>query len=131
MPCRDYYDDHPEAYYGVRLADKDKEIAKLQNQVSFAESALCAVLAAGDELCKDRGFNFYTKINFAEACITSAELAAWHKNHLELDAKHRAEELLKKQKAEKQLQELERRNRIRADAMSKLTAEEKKVLGIK
>ena len=44
MPCRDYYDDHPEAYF------RDVTEPALKRQVAFAESALCQTLAALEKL---------------------------------------------------------------------------------
>lgn len=97
MPCRDYYDDHPQEYYGPMLADKDKEIAKLKRQISFAESALCGTLAAlkhcDQQLHKEGNENdYYGWIDFNDAGITRDSLKQWHKKHMELDAKHRAAE---------------------------------------
>lgn len=115
MPCRDYYDDHPQDYYGPMLANKDKEIEKLRKQISFAESALCATLKAGDELCKDRGYNFYAKIDFDSAGITASELSKWQKKHNALDAKHREEARIKA---------------LKETALAKLSLEEKKALGL-
>lgn len=124
MPCRDYYDDHPEAYYGKNLADKDKEIEKLKKQISFAESALCASLKALENVINNVNTDFKTEINpnplvhisYNEAGITPTELAAWHKKHKALDAKHREQERLKK---------------VKEEALAKLSDEEKRVLGIK
>lgn len=100
MPCRDYYDDHPEAYYGPKLADKDKEIEKLRKQISFAESALCAVLRATDAQEADSfKYPIWGYIDFKAAGITSAELEQWRVNHEALDQKHREEEDRKKEKA--------------------------------
>ena len=114
MPCRDYYDDHPEKYY------KDITEPALKKQISFAESALCQTLvaleAATKEINAQAGGTVYDWINFAEAGITKKELVAWHKEHKILDAKHRQEEAAKN---------------LRETALAKLTAEEKKILGIK
>lgn len=122
MPCRDYYDDHPEAYYGPKLADKDKEIEKLKKQVSFAESALCAALNALEhvdslvETVSPKTGTYYDWLNYAEAGIEKKALLFWHAKHRALDKKHREEERLKK---------------VREDALAKLTDEERKVLGVK
>lgn len=89
MPCRDYYDDHPEAYFGPKLKDAEEEIKQLKARVAFAESALCATLKAGDALCENRGFNFFVKIDFEDAGITSSELAEWQRVHNARDAKIR------------------------------------------
>lgn len=114
MPCRDYYDDHPHEYY-------EQTIKGLREQVSFAESALCATLRALDELAKARqAGDFYNLINYSEAGITKRKLVDWHTKHLALDAKHRAEE--RRRLHEEQMKEV---------ALSKLTAEERKILGIK
>lgn len=122
MPCRDYYDENPSAYYGPTLADQNKEIEKLKKQISFAESALCQTLAALEhvdmlvETVSPKQGSFYNWINVKEAGITTEQLIEWHKNHKALDAKHREEERLKK---------------LRLYALTKLSAEEKAVLGIK
>ena len=121
MPCRDYYDDHPDHYF------KDVTEPALKKQISFAESALCGALAALREVYNDTnegspGWDanaFYDAINYKEMGLEKAEVIAWHKNHMALDAKHRAEEAEKK-----------RLKQLRADALAKLTPEEKKVLGI-
>lgn len=133
MPCRDYYDDNPAAYYGPKLADKDAEIAKLRKQISFAESALCQTLAALDDLFEDaqcRG-EFYDTIDFAAAGITKAELVKWHTRHKELDAKHRADELRRKAAAEAKQKAAEKVKQERADARAKLTPAERKLLGVR
>lgn len=121
MPCRDYYDDHPEAYYGPKLKDQEAEIAKLKKQISFAESALCATLSALEHVnglteVPHLPGQFYEWIDHDEAGITRESLINWHKQHKELDAKHREQERLQK---------------VRTDALKKLSDEEKKALGIK
>lgn len=119
MPCRDYYDEHPGAYYA-------KTIEGLQKQVSFAESALCAALNALEhvdslvETVSPKQGSFYEWINFKDAGIKQSQLVGWHLKHKEIDAKHRAEEAEKKRIAD-----------LKASAMSKLTEDEKKVLGVR
>ena len=116
MPCRDYYDDHPEQYF------KDVTEPALKKQISFAESALCAALAALEhvdslvETVSPKQGDFYDWLNFKEAGITKTQLIKWHKTHKELDLKHREQERLKN---------------LRETALKKLTDEERKVLGIK
>jgi hypothetical protein len=112
MPCRDYYDDHPEAYF------RDVTEPALKAQISFAESALCATLDALESVVTsgkgDFGPpDFYDEINFKEAGITKKELIEWRKKHKVLDEKHRAEELL----------------RLRESGIAKLTPAERKALG--
>lgn len=89
MPCRDYYDDHPEQYFGPKLKSVTKELERAKRQISFAESALCATLKA---LSKTDDAKAFDMIDFAEAGITREALFAWWKKHLELDKKHRLEE---------------------------------------
>lgn len=115
MPCRDFYDDHPGAYF------RDVTEPALKKQISFAESALCAALSALEhvdslvEIVSENHGDFYDWLNFKDAGITKAELVKWHKKHKELDATHR---------------ELERRKVVRAAALAKLTEEERQVLGL-
>lgn len=115
MPCRDYYDDHPQAYYN------DVTKPALQKQIAFAESVLCQALVALEyvdslvQTIKPKQGEYYDWINFREAGTTKEEVVVWHKKHKELDEKHREEERLKK---------------VKEDALAKLSAEEKKVLGL-
>ncbi len=118
MPCRDYYDDHPEAYF------RDVTEPALKKQVSFAESALCQTLAAFAKFLNETSsevggkidVNPLNYIDYKEAGIDKRDLAKWWKDHQILDAKHREEERLRN---------------LRARALSKLSAEEKKALGVK
>lgn len=117
MPCRDYYDDHPEQYF------KDVTEPALKKQISFAESALCQTLVDFERILDDvrrlvpeLPTNPLDHINYAEAGITRNELQRWWKQHKKLDAQYREQERLKK---------------IKETALSKLTDEEKTVLGVK
>lgn len=93
MPCRDYYDDHPEQYF------KDVTEPALKARIAFAESALCAALDALDALPIPAGARgrpgALERINYEEAGITRAELSKWREEHKELDKRHRAEALAK------------------------------------
>lgn len=125
MPCRDYYDDHPQEYYGNRLATAEDEIAKLKKQISFAESALCATLKAMESIVAppNSGINnssIFRWINFEEAGITQKQLMAWQKKHLALDKKHRAQEKARLEAEEKK----KRKKQLAEDAKKKLSAEE-------
>lgn len=96
MPCRDYYDDHPEKYF------TDVTEPALKKQISFAESALCAALDALESFAKPAARGNETSldlIDYAAAGITKKELLAWRKKHKELDKQHRAEELAKAKKS--------------------------------
>ena len=115
MPCRDYYDDHPQQYF------KDVTEPALKKQISFAESALCAALASIEGMLTrqasgDFGYrDAFETIDYKEAGITEKELREWHKNHKKLDKMHREEE----------------QRKLKATALAKLTADEKKALGLK
>ena len=119
MPCRDYYDDHPEKYF------KDVTEPALKKQVAFAESALCQTLADFERVLTalhEAHPDIYElspkpldHINYTEAGITRKELERWWKQHKKLDAQHREAERLKK---------------IRESALSKRSEEERKVLGV-
>jgi predicted ribosome quality control (RQC) complex YloA/Tae2 family protein len=137
MPCRDYIDDNPSAYFGPQLKKKDDEIDRLQKKLSFAESALCATLRA----IENAGINIYQPhkstsldspmIDWKNAGITSNELYKWFENHKKVDAAIRAkiakqkQEALLKQKKENEI--LEKKNK----ALKKLSKEERQILGIK
>lgn len=116
MPCRDFYDDHPEQYY------RDITLPALKKQIAFAESVLCQALAAIEHLdslvetVSPKTGDFYDWINFREAGVTKAQVTKWHQAHKLLDAKHREEARLKQ---------------VREAALAKLTPEERQVLGVK
>ena len=110
MPCRSYYDENPGAYY------KDT-IDGLHKQVSFAESALCAALRHIESTYDADPVQY---VDCKSAGIKPKELKEWYANHKTLDEKHRAEEAEKKRIAI-----------LKASALSKLTDDEKKVLGVK
>ena len=112
MPCRDYYDDHPQQYF------KDVTEPALKKQISFAESALCQTLAALEIAVGKK--TVYDVIDYEEAGITKAALVKWHKEHKLIDAKHRKEEAAKREKEE-----------FYEAALAKLTPAERKVLGVK
>jgi len=113
MPCRDYYDDHPDAYY------TDVTKPALMKQISFAESALCAAL---DALQKSASKEYppyvghwIDQIDFPSAGIDRKELLDWRVKHKAMDEKHREDE----------------KKRLRESAMAKLSKEEKEILGLK
>jgi hypothetical protein len=114
MPCRDYYDDHPEAYF------RDVTEPALKARISFAESALCQVLTAFSQvlLYKAKENNIvedvFDMIDYAEAGITKKELKKWWGEHRARDAKIKAEKV----------------SQLKESALAKLTAEEKKALGL-
>lgn len=115
MPCRDYYDDHPEAYF------RDVTEPALKKRIAFAESALCATLDALDRYVHraDGGKGdpdaHLRLIDYEAAGTSFAELKKWKEEHEELDKKHRAAELEK----------------AKATGLAKLSPLEIKALGIK
>lgn len=123
MPCRDFYDDYPEAYYGPKIQSKDEEIEKLKKKVSFAESALCLALNTLEQVLLGvrKDFDDEIKTNpfdvmdMEEAGITRKDLEKWWKKHKKLDEKHRAKE---------------KKEQLRKQALDKLTTEERKALGL-
>lgn len=107
MPCRDFYDEHPEQYF------RDVTEPALKARIAFAESALCAALTALRYHSEDRGrheFDFFDHINYKSAGINKEELKKWYKEHRERDLRI-AEE--KKQAA-----------------LAKLTKEDREILGL-
>ena len=109
MPCRDggAYDD-PE--YQRRL-DKEKII--------FLEAALCAALTAFELIAKNTRVIAFSWIDYENAGIGEKELKDWWDNHKRDDTARR--------KKEKEKQD---RQDLKASALSKLTEEERKVLGL-
>lgn len=125
MPCVTYYDDHPEDIEG-------RSRSELEKHVAFLESALCGALNAletvtntaaatlyGDNAKNLPADTFYNAIDFKSAGIKKSLLVGWHKLHRKQDAKYRAEEAAKQLAAQK-----------RADALAKLTPEDRKILGL-
>jgi len=108
MPCRNYYDDHPQQYF------TDITEPALKKQISFAESALCATLDAFEKVLQDKT-KYYDLIDCEGAGITKKELMSWHTKHKKLDSRHRLEEAASK----------------KARALAKLTAEDMEILGVK
>lgn len=88
------------------------------NRIKFLESALCASLRSLE--LAHPGCDFYDTLDYAEAGITKHELTSWHFTHMEQDRLRREREA-----------ELKRQADLKALAMSKLTAEECKALGIR
>lgn len=112
MPCKDYYDDHPEDYY------RDVTKPALKKQISFAESALCGALTALERIIDEHNSGKRVaygpaihQIDFDAIGINVNDLYQWWENHKKLDKKHRKEEL-------------------RKAALAKLSKEEKDALGV-
>lgn len=110
MPCKDYYDDNPGAYYASTIAD-------LREQVSFAESALCQTLEAF--ITEVGAANAFALINYQEAGIRRADLEIWLNNHRIKDADAKA-----------RIRAREEKEALKKEALSKLTYAERQALGI-
>jgi hypothetical protein len=109
MPCRDggAYDS-PEYQ---RKLDKEK--------IAFLEASLCAALTAFENMKNYMSNDPFDWIDYEEAGIKKEELTGWWNNHLHEDAARR-----KKEEKEKEKQDL------KVSALSKLTEEERKALGL-
>lgn len=116
MPCRDYYDDHPNQYcIDIQLPDVKKKLA-------FAETALCALIKAVDNIplaSGQRGRAHVSDIiDYKEAGITKEEFLSWMKNHEKQDHDRRVKEEIRKSARKAELQAM-------------LSDEDKELLGIK
>ena len=102
MPCRDYESDDWDY-------DNSREVAKLKKQVDRLARIACKAM---DELVKSGYADFLL--------LKDDEVREWWEAHQEADRK------AKEAEAEKR-----RKDKIKKDALAKLSDEEKKVLGIK
>ena len=103
MPCRDYEDDY-------RVHDAyDSEIKSLKKQNDRLARIACKAMTA---LEKDGHADFLL--------LEDDEVREWWKKHKEADAKAKAEH-----------EEKARLALVKKEALAKLSAEERKVLGIK
>jgi hypothetical protein len=103
MPCRDYEDDH-------RVHDAyDSEIRALKKQNDRLARIACKAMT---ELEKDGHADFLL--------LEDDEVRTWWAKHKEADAKAKAER-----------EETARLALVKKEALAKLSAEERKVLGVK
>lgn len=103
MPCRDYDSDS----WGSN--GYSEENRKLKNQNDRLARVACKAMT---ELVKSGYADFLL--------LQDDEVREWWDKHQEADRKEQA-----------RLAEIERRNKIKADALAKLSNEEKEILGIK
>lgn len=106
MPCRT---DYPE--------DRANEINTLNKHIAFLEAALCASLNALEKESLKYPINL---LDYDEAGITKTRLEKWFNNHKEIDKQRKVNQAL-----------VEERKALKEKALSKLSDEECKVLGIK
>jgi len=113
MPCRT---DDWDLSDRLDLHDENRE---LRLKVSMLEPMLCATM----ELLREEYMSFqqvYGLLNYTEVGVNKTDFVAWHTAHVEQDQIRREREREQRYIAE-----------LKASALSKLTEEEKAVLGIK
>ena len=111
MPCQDDYPSHTVEY-------RDKPETK--KRLDLVTRLLCA-------LCKkleNTGYPNYI------AAVEKGELATWWKTHKKIDAAREAREVKQKAAKAKKEQEERRKKETRKNALAKLTADERRALGI-
>jgi hypothetical protein len=115
MPCRT--DDDPGRDYSYEL----------RQQNEMLKASLCAVLTT----LENYGFNIFlpndNTVNWKEAGVSMKELKTWWEVHKEID-KQRREREAAELKAKEEKQRIAKR---REEILSKLTPEERKILGVK
>ena len=109
MPCRDY--DFPPRSYNT------SETTKLKKQNDRLARIACKAM---DELVKQGKADFLL--------LKDKEVREWYEKHVEADRKAKAAALEKRRKAEAARKEKARKAKIRAEALSKLTMEEREIL---
>lgn len=106
MPCRDYYDDHPDQYF------KDVTEPQLKARIAFAESALCGLIRTIHALGLEQ--DLFDRVDWQDCGIKREALIKWFHAH---DAHDR------------EIRQQEHARKIAA-ARAKLTAEELDLLGL-
>ena len=116
MPCRDWT--ATEVVSGEYLS-------KLTHRATIAEAGLCAILTVMEKNMTEKTMTQYIdSIDWKEAGISKESFLLWWKEHKAEDAKRRKAEAKRASKEKK-------KEKLRETALSKLTDEEKKILGIK
>lgn len=106
MPCRDEWTER-------------EDLEKDYRELALVRASLCAVLSVLEE--DDATFAaILKKIDWKEAGVSKREFLSWWTDHMEKDRKRKEQEA-----------KLMREKEILKEALSKLTDEEKKILGIK
>ena len=86
MPCRDYYDDHPDQYF------KDVTEPQLKARIAFAESALCGLIRASHSLTQD----LFDAVDWQDCGIKREALIKWFHAHDAHDREIRQQEHARK-----------------------------------
>ena len=118
MPCRDFFDDNWQ---------RDRTAA-LAEEVNTLEAMLCGVLRALESIpVKEDELPLYTQVlkrfDEKESGIDIGELIAWWREHQEKDRIRREKEMQARLFAERQ-------EKLKSEALAKLSLEEKKALGL-
>lgn len=128
MPCRSEPEDHPDhPNYLLRRhivdscqceqcnnRNKQQDATKNQLLTQF----LCASMSAIEEHCQDIEY-FFKNVDFKECGTTVQSLLSWWNEHKKEDIKRREKERNEEEK-----------HKLRLLAISKLTLEERKALGV-
>lgn len=105
-------------YSTVRYSSTpDPDIKKLKTRVDMLARIACKAM---DELVKQGKADFLL--------LQDEEVRTWYEQHVEEDRKAKVEAEVKRLKKEAERLEKERKKKIREDALSKLTAEEREIL---
>lgn len=104
MPCDDY---------------AGSDYSRLENKLSKVEAMLCALLTHLEKLNDGDLVPMLNRIDWNEAGVTRKQFSQWWEDHKAKDRQRKARE---KEKAEKEA--------VRKRAYDKLTAKERKALGI-
>ena len=116
MPCRDYMDDHASHAYQVAEANKKCEI--LRKRLDNVTRLLCGVMHELEQ----------------EGVISAQHelvgLKEWWTEHQRLDALREQKERKAREEKQKKLAAKRAAERAKANALSKLTPEERKALGL-
>lgn len=102
MPCRDYESDNWENY------NSSREAAKLKKQADKLARIACKAM----EALEQNGIEDFL-------ILKDPEVAQWWKDHKEADRKERA-----------RVAEIERKERVKAEALASLSDEAKELLGL-
>ena len=127
MPCNDW-SGVSDTVSGRAYDTARKTSEKYREQCMRVEAMLCAILSVHESL-GTLGIHLI-HVDWNEAGVTEAEFEAWWEDH---KAKDQARKEAEKRVAEFHVREAEAREvreRIRTEALSKLTPEERQALGV-
>lgn len=129
MPC--LCDDLSDIESERRQTELHNDIKKLKDEKNNLESALCATLTYIETIDNGSLNDFVIMTDWEESGITSNQVESWWKEHKEKDLLRKKREAEKLQRKQQEIHEGIQAGIRRSEALSKLTAEDMKVLGIK